>query len=237
VHKASCNKENLLLTSIQDNTINYRNLGLCNKDDLGFKLLTHPMAFSLFQNNNFIMHASAVMIENKAIMFVGPSTSGKSSTAASLLNKGNFITEDIARIVFEDQVKIFHGPPIIKLNKSFLLDEIDYIRSFEISADARSRKGYVLDKEITKEAIPISACFILKKSNNNQINEISPIQKFKSILFNSFCSIPRNSCEISEKNLYKKIELFIRDVPIYELEKKLDKENEFIKYFLDHKIC
>ena len=58
-------------------------------------LLNLVYGFILYQRDMDVLHTSAIEINNKAVLFVGPSGSGKSSLAASFSNQGNFITEDL----------------------------------------------------------------------------------------------------------------------------------------------
>lgn len=204
-------------------------------DDIYLKLLTHPLAFCMFQRGDYILHASAISIQNKAYLFIGPSTVGKSFTAGSMLKYGKFITEDIARINLKDDPYIFNGPPIIKLSDEFFdLNSLDYFSKFVIKNDSRDRHGYVLKETlIANEKTKIEACFIIEPSSTNSVQRIGAQQAFKNILFNSFCGLPKNNCFESEIMMHKNINLFLRKVKIFKFNKANKGYDEFLFNFIN----
>ena len=63
-----------------------------------------------------MLHASAVEINNKAVLFVGPSGSGKSSLSSLFSEIGGFITEDLGVLKkYQNKIHIQKTLPIIKL--------------------------------------------------------------------------------------------------------------------------
>ena len=145
--KAIFSKQNIFCAEILGNGKNIE-YSVINKSlnnfDLGFKLLTHPISAALFQQNHFILHCSAVEINNKAFIFTAPSTYGKSYIASRFIEKGRLICEDIGKIIFKDQsAYIYPAIPCIKLNKKNNLNKFE---SFTIQGDARKRQGYIVDK-------------------------------------------------------------------------------------------
>ena len=191
------------------------------------------MAFCMFQRGDYILHASSISISNKAYLFIGPSTTGKSYIVGSLLKFGKFITEDIAKINLEGEPYIYSGPPIIKLCKDFFKsNKLNYDSSFSIRSDARERLGYILDKSsLASNKTEIAACFIINPSSNNSIKEVKKDFAFKHLLLNSFSNIPRNSCYESEKMLHDNLNKFLRKVKIFQFNRSVvDYDNFLMEY-------
>jgi hypothetical protein len=88
-----------------------------DEDDLGLLLLGPVASFLLHQEGFPNLHASAVVTQHGACAFVGPSTFGKSTLAASLLRSGaRLLTDDILPLRFgSDGVYGLPGPAMMKL--------------------------------------------------------------------------------------------------------------------------
>lgn len=231
-------KKNSIYCEIYKNNIEYKKLTDISNKDLIFKLLTHPVAFSLFQRGDFIIHTSSIEIENKAVMFIGPSGSGKSFAVASLLKYGNFITEDIGRIQFDNSAYIFPSFPITKISMDQVNKFIEnFTQIFKIKNDLRERRGCVIDpSKFAKKKISIAACFVLEPSNKEDIYFLNKTDSFKHVFLNSFGSIPKATCIQSEKILHKNIETFIGKVPIYKYKYVPDNNNKTLIKFLDENL-
>lgn len=112
-------------------------------------LLNYPMACLLYQKGYFLLHASAVVFENKVYLFPGPSMSGKSTLVSYLVkNGGKLITEDTAAIsIHDDGAYISPAYPLIKIS----LEANKYIglsksNGINFPRDINSRRGHLLDK-------------------------------------------------------------------------------------------
>ena len=196
-----------------------------NQHDLGFKMLTHPIALGLYSKKDLVLHGSAVSINGRAFLFLGPSGSGKSFLASRLLKKGNLISEDVLRITFRNNKSyVYPSIPVIKLaKKDANIKHILQDSAFDISNDARNRNGYITDKfDKDNKPCPIEGCFILYEKEIDNIRKINDIDAFKNLLFNSFSPLPRNSCAVSEKIVLDNISKFIISTEIFSYERRLN---------------
>ncbi len=203
--------------------------------DLSFKILTHPMGLYLFKRKNYVLHSSAININNKGFIFMGLSGSGKSSLIASLLNYGEMITEDISKIRFiENSAFVSPSLPVIKLSQEILEHhKFEIVDEFDIAGDIRSRKGYVINNfDRTNSPVKICASFILNGENTNEIQKVDSDFAFRNLLLNSFSAIPKNKCKDSEKMLLENISSFIKTVPIYNLPRQKNFSNKIILDFI-----
>ena len=86
----------------EGNRIVYQNLG-ADEGTLRLFLLSEVMGIVLYQRGYFLLHASAVQIKDKAIVFMGVPGAGKSTTATAFGKAGNTIlTDDLVAIKFID---------------------------------------------------------------------------------------------------------------------------------------
>ncbi len=199
--------------------------------DRSFKLLSHPMALSLVLGRSYVLHSSAIEIDKKAYIFIGPSGSGKSFIVNSLLKYGRLMTEDILSCAYANE-SFFASPsiPVIKLQQNELISNS---KNFKINGDTRNRNGCIV-KHFDHEGTPveIEACFILKESKNPNISKCDEIEAYKNLFLNSFCALPKNKCPESEKRLMSNISLFIKTVPTFKYERKKDHDMTNLLKFL-----
>ena len=193
------------------------------------------MGLYLFKKGNYVLHSSAININDKAFIFMGPSGSGKSSLIASLLNYGELITEDISKIEFSgDDAYVYPSLPVIKLDhKIFDYHKLETLKEFDLIGDLRKRKGYVV-KNFDNSNLPlrIQGCFILGNKNSIEIERLSSDIAFRNLLLNSFGASPKNKCIKSENMLLQNISNFIKSVPIYKLSKQENFSNKIILDFI-----
>ena len=191
---------------------------------------SHPMALSLVLDGSYVLHSSAIEIDKKAYIFIGPSGSGKSYMINSLLKYGRLMTEDILSCSYANEsFSAAPSIPVIKLQQNELTCNSE---NFKISGDTRNRNGYLVkDFDYKNTPVKIEACFILKESKNTNISKCDEIDAYRNLLLNSFCALPKNKCLQSEKKLMANISLFIKTVPIYNYERKKDHNvNNLLKF-------
>ena len=77
------------------------------------------LSFVLNLRGHFVLHASAVSIDNTAVAFAGLSGMGKSTTAALLCAGGaHLITDDALRVEFGPPIVCFRGTSTLRLRQS-----------------------------------------------------------------------------------------------------------------------
>lgn len=117
----------------------------------------------LHQREQIVLHASAVEVDGKAIVFCGSSGAGKSTLAAALVQRGyRLITDDVSAITLSDA-----APPLVHSDGRQLklwAQAIEKLELAEIRGD-RIRgcleKFYVEPREAMTEALPLGAVYAL----------------------------------------------------------------------------
>ena len=183
-------------------------------------LLNQPIAYALFQKKEFVFHASAIEIQDKAYIFIGPSNSGKSFFSMNLLNFGNLITEDICRIKQDKNAYyLYQAHPYMKLTEDPMVKCKQFIVSKnELYNDIRGRSCFTLkDRKISNKLMPIEACFFLNYSNEFKIQLLDSRKALGIMLWSSFLSNPYQTSTQENITIHKKIEDFILNVPIFNL--------------------
>lgn len=220
------NKRTLILESNKSKTVIYKkHLGIFTLRDgkkiefspfsefdtlsLSNALLNLVFGFILYQRDLDVLHTSAIEINNKAVLFVGPSGSGKSSLAALFSKKGKFITEDLG-VLKKNHNKIWIQKtlPIIKLEHSdneqvgFLLD------------DSRKRKLYYYDNQVKNEFTVISNIYFLEWGKSMKISLPSIKELIYNFQISLFGAFPFNSCKNSSQQALNLISVLEKNIRI-----------------------
>lgn len=119
----------------------------------------------LYQRDHLVLHASAVSVNGKAAMFIGPRGAGKSTTAAAFGAQGYSVLEDdIVAIRFnEGAPTVLPGVPQLRL-KSDAAAAIGVKETTTPSEESWYDKHMLSIGEIPEPA-PLAGCYILSESD------------------------------------------------------------------------
>jgi hypothetical protein len=130
-------------------------------------LLSITMAALLTQRQKILLHASAIIQNEKLILFIGDSGAGKSSIAAELSKRGyTLFTDDVCVLESateqNDQILAFASYPMMKLWEDTIqaLDNSQFDRSYKIRP-ALPKFGQFFHEQFVTKAYPIQKIFVL----------------------------------------------------------------------------
>tara|TARA_Y100001968_G_C19349602_1_gene713901 strand:- start:19 stop:864 length:846 start_codon:yes stop_codon:yes gene_type:complete len=188
------------------------------------KILHQAIPSILFQRGNFIYHGSALERNNKAILLLGESGSGKSHTADLLSRKYPLISDDTIAIEKNyDSNFCLKGFPYLCVQ--------DNKKKFRLN-DKRNRRIKFLSKNISKkEKVKIDKIFFLEWAEENKIKELKLIDAFKFSILNSFRPLPSGDCKNSEIKYFSDISSILNDSKQYIFYRKKGDIKESIRFF------
>ena len=133
--------------------------------EIAIFLLGTVFGVLLHQRGQIVLHASAVRIAGKAVLFCGPSGAGKSTLAAALTQRGwPLVTDDFCALDFEES-----GAPVVQSDGRQLklwAHAIEHL-SLEANRGAAVRdalqKFYVEPDLSHSEALPLGAVYVLRE--------------------------------------------------------------------------
>lgn len=176
-----------------------------------------PILFTA-KNKYYFVHAGAVSIENKPILFVADSFGGKSTITNHFIKKGHTFISD-------DKVALFS-----KDNEIYCVSSYPYHRPYRKTEDLGIHITDIMQGE--KE---IACIFNLIKSESIaeiKIEKLNGIDKFKVLRYSSDIDLP-----VYKSNRFEFISKVANNIPIYNITipwdlNRLDEVYEKIKYFL-----
>ena len=193
-----------------------------------------PFGFLMHQKNYFVLHASALSIGNKGVLFIGPSGSGKSSICAGLIQKGlNFISDDIT--IINNSLKLESCINSLDISKEILAinNKINILKKTDLNDD-RDRISLLIENNL-EHKVTISKIYFLNWSDKIEISKSQFISNFKKIFTNSFRSIDDGNFNMQRSDM-KNILNISRNVECYNffLKKDLYNYHQNIDYLIKH---
>lgn len=152
-----------------------------------------PAFFQLLvQKKFFVLHASAVNVNGKAVAFVGGSGAGKSTLAAAFHAKGSeLITDNWLALRFSKEGPVvFPAFPQFKLwpdsAKVLGLDpeKLPWIDS------VTEKHSLCFKSRFTRKPVPLQCIYFLSKGEKAQIRQMFPSQKLLELISHSSGTIP-----------------------------------------------
>jgi preprotein translocase subunit Sss1 len=160
---------------IQKNQITVQPSSGVDEKVLSSCILGTAFSVLLQQRGLLVLHASAVIIDGKAIAFIGFSGAGKSTTASAFMRSGYpVITDDVLAIRFNaGYPEAIPSYPIIKL----LPDAVEALghnaKELPLLHASSHKRIQNFDYETLQVAYPLHRIYLLSKGDRHEIEELS----------------------------------------------------------------
>ena len=169
----------------------------CSPAYLNHLILDHIIPLYLSTQGYLVLHASLVENNSKAFLFLGPSSSGKSSLAASLLSRGFNVLSDDYCLLSKDLTLIPSYPSLRILPEDLKLISEDHLsNSFSIK-ELSNKRNISLPPTASKPKL--EGFFILSPSENAEAANFTDLglqERIISLVRSSFLLDP-SSTELS----------------------------------------
>ena len=156
---------------------------------LRIPLLGPIMATVLLQRGLLTLHASAVVIENEALLFVGDRGWGKSTLAAMLHDRGHgFLTDDVAALQVTPAPAVLPAFPRLKLwpeTISLLENDPEDVPRL---IDGYEKRDYRVQQRFMERPHSLARIYILSDGPETAIEPLSPMDALLSLLPHTFAN-------------------------------------------------
>jgi hypothetical protein len=148
------------------------------------------LAILLRQRGHLLLHASAVAVADKAVLFLGGSGRGKSTMAAALHARGyDLVTDDVAVLRVEENCQIvFPGPPQLKLWPEVLVslgDDPGNLPRLNPRLEKRTRLAAL---KFSSSPLPVKRIYVLNEGNASEILHLQPQEAFVELVRHTYGS-------------------------------------------------
>jgi HPr Serine kinase C-terminal domain len=143
--------------------------------DIPVFLLGTAYGILLHQRERIVLHASAVRVNGRAILFCGASGAGKSTLAAALAQRGYpLITDDFCAVTITES-----GTPMVHPDGRQLklwaqaIEQLDLKARSRVRVGSRIEKFYVDPGERRSETLPLGALYVLREARPPRAPDIA----------------------------------------------------------------
>jgi energy-coupling factor transporter ATP-binding protein EcfA2 len=138
----------------------------------------------LAQRGRFVLHASTVAIDGRAVAFAGPSGRGKSTLAAALTRLGHpLIADDMTVIDSADTTPMVQpGFPRLKLWPDSAEALAEDVESLPLIHPERTKRSLSVTESFHPEALPLARCYLLEDGDVEAATEIAGAESILSLV-------------------------------------------------------
>lgn len=186
---------------------------------LRVNLLGVAFGMLLHQRGLMAIHASAVAVGGSAVLFLGFSGDGKSTTAAAMVRRGHaLITDDIAAVQFDgDEARVWPAFPEIRL----LCDSVASLGPTcnATRPDPGDKYSFRTEKRFSTASLPLGRVYLLTPADRNEIEPLRPVAACAEYLRHSFVAGILKPTGTTSWYFHRCAEL-ARQIPVFRLKRR-----------------
>jgi hypothetical protein len=160
-------------------------------EDIILFLMGSVIGALLHQRNILTLHAGAIEVNGKSVIFAGPSGVGKSTLTAGFHRRGHpFLADDVCAVILHnDAQSVIPGFPRLKLWAD-VLKKLDTDKNVlkSVRWSVRLEKYFLPVENIRQQPVPVHSVFVLETTNTDrmEITVLKGGQKIDPIIDNTY---------------------------------------------------
>lgn len=174
------------------------------------------VAYILWQRGMFVLHASAVLLDGRAVAFVGVSGEGKSSMAAAMHARGYaIVSDDVTAIDLTGTFTVHPGFPRLKLDPAVAQVLEIPAETLTVIHPHLTERGYFNATGFTHNPVPLSAIVVLEDGPAIHISKLTAQEALLELL--RHCYAARHMRNHASAERFRQAGRLANAIPIYRL--------------------
>jgi len=134
--------------------------------DIPIFLIGTVFGILLHQRGQIVLHASAVEVDGRAVLFCGPSGAGKSTLAAAFAQRGYaVVTDDLCSVSLDAHGGVTVHPDGRQLKLwAHAIERLDLAQTRGEPVRPKLQKYYVEPQRVLTEPLPLGAIYVLREA-------------------------------------------------------------------------
>lgn len=181
-----------------------------------------PAALAMVSRGDLVLHAAAVEVRGRALLLVGPSQAGKTSTAAAFFCAGyRLLSDDMTCCRLSEEIAVLPGPALLRLRP----DAVDHLAPSGLytTLEFPGRIHLAVEHALRGDGspLPLAGIVVLVVSEHEpELSRIPPTEALSALWSTSFFVPDGSDFERSFHGLSR----LTTEVPVWRLERTLDWE-------------
>ena len=192
-------------------------------EDMATYLLGPVLALVLRQRGHLVLHASAVVVDDRALLFAGAAGAGKSTTAAAFVAGGAFmLTDDVAAVTWQEgRPLVLPGYPRIRLWDDSAAALYGTAEALPLLTPTWEKRYADASASFLDAAVPLHAIIVLAgREEQTSVRRLSGHEAVMAVLART--SVPALIHEETRATELAQVAELVAAVPVLELMPRRD---------------
>jgi len=170
------------------------------EDFLRLLILSYAFAIFLHKRGKLVLHANAINMFGSAVVFLGGSGEGKSTTSLIFNKKGyNLLCDDVLSIgVNNDSHLVYSGFPRIKILPDIIKNLNEDVNLIPQVTNNSKKFSYYVRDNFHVSSLPLRSIYLIERSHETKIENFGLQESLIELIKSSYCYKLFNSFELNE---------------------------------------
>jgi hypothetical protein len=203
--RVDSNKTYLIWNDVLICCINHKKIIINSKtnleeDFLRLLILSYAFAIFLHKRGKLVLHANAINMFGNAVVFLGGSGEGKSTTSLIFNKKGyNLLSDDVLSIGLNNDFPIvYSGFPRIKILPDVIKNLNEDIKLIPKISNNSKKLSYQVRDNFHDSYLPLMSIYLIERSHETKIENLGLQEGLMELIKSSYCYKMFNSFELNE---------------------------------------
>ncbi|HEX2153485.1 MAG TPA: hypothetical protein VHL52_05870 [Acidimicrobiia bacterium] len=158
-----------------------------------------PSLLMFMHRGDMPLHAGAVEIGGKAVLYTAPSKFGKTTLSAALWTAGHrLLSEDLSRVRLTSQTAVLPGPAMLRVRHD-MAERLSISDAIRVGEDSdRVHFALEVDRRGDSHPVPIAGLVILREGDEPLLSRVDPATALKDLWVVTFHLPDRDAIAFSQ---------------------------------------